>query len=151
VKTEIHYRREEPHRGYQVIEIGTGRLMAQFGSGPYEKYQAERFQVKIECPQVLRLADRIVAKYPELRKRALKAVMLHAEGRVHRNGAEHCFDVDSQSKEELSYKVDVRFGTCTCPDFEGALLGRRHSSPWCNGQPMCKHLVAAHMFEMLNQ
>ena len=149
MRTTLHYSRKKDSRGYQVIEVATGKMVAQFGSGPSEKYRAERFQLQVEYPQVLRLADRIVAKYPELRKRALKAAQLYVEGHVHLNGAEHCFDVDSQSENGPTYTVELRFNTCTCPDWEGALLGRRHGAPWCSNQPMCKHLVAARMFEML--
>ena len=148
MKTTVHYSRKKGSKGYQVIEIVTGKLLAQFGSGPSEKYFAERLQLQMEYPEVLRLADRIVARYPELRKRALKAAMLYAEGYVHVNGGAHLYDVMSQSGEG-QYYVDLEFSTCSCPDWEGALLGRNHSAPWCNDQPICKHLVAAHLFEMM--
>ena len=147
MKSQVRYSRKAQARGYQVIDT-TGRLLAQFGSGPYERYRAERFQLKMEHPQVLRLADRIVAKYPELRKRALKAAILYVDGHVHLNGAERLFDVDSQNGGG-QYEVDLNVSTCGCPDWEGALLGRKHSAPWCDGNPMCKHLIAAHLHEMM--
>jgi prepilin-type processing-associated H-X9-DG protein len=149
MKTTLAYSRQKESRGYQVIDP-TGNVLAQFGSGPYERYMAERFQLTMEAPQVLRLADRIVAKYPELRKRALRAAMLYVDGHVHVNGAEQVFDVDSQNGGG-QYEVDLNVSSCGCPDWEGALLGRKHSAPWCDGQPVCKHIMAAHLFEMLNR
>jgi hypothetical protein len=97
METTVRYCRKTEGRGYQVVDT-TGKVLARFGSGPYEKYMAEHFQLRLEQPQVLRLADRITATYSELRKRALKAATLYAEGHVHTNGAPRCFDVDSQAK-----------------------------------------------------
>ena len=150
MKTTVHYSRKKDSKGYQVVEVASGKLLAQFGSGPAEKYLAERIQLQMEYPEVLRAADRIVARYPELRKRALKAAVLYDVGHVHVNGAEHSYDVDSQTEGDMAYRVDLQYSTCSCPDFEGALLGRNHSAPWCNDQPICKHIVAAHLFEMLS-
>lgn len=149
MRTEVCYCRKAESRGYQVIDA-TGKVLAQFGSGAYERYRAERFQLQMEHPQVLRLADRITQKYPELRKRALKAAMLYVDGHVHLNGSGHVYDIDSQNGGG-QYEVDLNVSSCGCPDWEGALLGRRHSAPWCDGSPMCKHLVAAHLYEMLNR
>jgi hypothetical protein len=143
---------DEDHRPLLPQEGGprvSGRRHKGQGAGPEEKYSAQHFQLRLEHPRVLRLADLITATYPEFRKRALKAAMLYAEGHVHTNGAPRCFDVDSQGGG-CRYHVDLNFSTCTCPDWEGALLGHHHSAPWCNDQPMCKHLVAAHLFEMLS-
>lgn len=148
MRTTVRYCRKGEARGYQVVETATGKVLAQLGTGASEKYRAERFQLQVEHPRVLRLADRVVSRYPELKRRALRAAVLYVEGHVHPNGAEHGFDVDSQSGERR-YEVDLNFNTCTCPDWEGALVARHHSAPWCNGQPMCKHLVAARMFERL--
>jgi hypothetical protein len=97
MKTTVRYCRKKEDRGYQVVDT-TGKVLTQFGSGPHEKYMAEHFQLRVEQPQVLRLADRITATYPELRKRALKAATLYAEGHVHTNGAPRRFDVDSQAQ-----------------------------------------------------
>ena len=96
MRTAIHYSRKGDSQGYHVVDTITGELLARFASGTYERYRAERFQLQLEHPYVLRLADRIVAKYPELRKRALKAAMLYVEGHVRLNGAEHVFDVRSK-------------------------------------------------------
>jgi hypothetical protein len=148
MRTQIHYCRKADGRGYQVVDI-SGRVLAQFGTGSYEKYRAERFQLQMEHPQVLRLADRITKEYPELPKRALRAATLYVEGHVHLNGAEHVYGVDSQSGGG-QYLVHLQFSSCSCPDWEGALSGRRYSTPWCEGKPACKHIVAALVFEMLN-
>jgi len=150
VRTQILYHRKGGRPGYQVVDTATGEVFARFGSGSYEKYLAERLQLQVEQPQVLRLADRVAAKYPELRKRALRAGFLYVAGHVHLNGSERVYDVRSQNGGGL-YVVDLNSGTCSCADWEGALLGRKYSAPWCGGKPVCKHIVAAHMYEMMDR
>ena len=49
---------ETAHSASSVIDA-TGKVLAQFGSGAYERYRADRCQLQMEHPQVLRLADRI--------------------------------------------------------------------------------------------
>jgi len=150
MKTAICYSRSKHTRGYQVVSLETGRVLAQFGSGPQEKAKAERAQLERECPKALALADRIARKYPELKARALRGAQLYALGHVRRNGAEGRYDVRSQSKPGVTYQVNVQLGSCTCPDWENSLLGMDRAAPWCGNGPKCKHLLACYMAQMLD-
>ena len=149
MKTTVHYSRKKDSKGYQVIEVATGELLAQFGSGPAERYRAERFQVKVEHPDVLRLADRVAGKYPELKRRALRAAMLYVDQKVRLNGAEGHYYVGSQSKSDVTYDVDTELGSCTCVDWENGLLGMSKAAPWCGNGPKCKHLLACYLAQIL--
>jgi len=150
MKTQLYYSRKADARGYQVIDA-SGKVLVQFGSGCYERYRAERFQLQLERPDILRVADRVLARYPELRGRLLRGAQLCASGHVELNGAEGRYYVRSQSNNDVIYDVDTELGSCTCLDWENGLLGLSRAAPWCGNGPKCEHLVAAYMAHMLGR
>ena len=92
-------------------------------------------QLAEEAPQAVALAQPLIAAYPELADRALRAVALVADGAVRPNGSEGSFYVTSQQGKD-SYLVDLVASTCTCMDW-----GQR--APEVNGRKLCKHVLAA--------
>ena len=92
-------------------------------------------QLAEEAPQAVALAQPLIAAYPELADRALRAVALVADGAVRPNGSEGSFYVTSQQGKD-SYLVDLAASTCTCMDWE-------QRAPEVNGRKLCKHVLAA--------
>jgi hypothetical protein len=109
---------------------GDGQVLAQFGIGAGEKQRALRYQLRLESPEILRVSDRLLAKYPELRARLLRAAQLCALGNVELNGSPGHYYVHSQSETDVVYDVDTVLSSCTCPDLEQRLLGTSRAAPW---------------------
>jgi hypothetical protein len=148
MQTQVKYCRRIEGRGYQVVD-GGGDILAQFGTGPGEKQRALRHQLQLEHPEILRASDRLLAKYPELRARLLRAAQLCASGNVELNGSPGHYYVKSQSEQAVVYDVDTVTGSCTCPDWENGLLGISRAAPWCGNGPKCKHLLASYIAQTL--
>lgn len=93
-------------------------------------------QLTQEAPEVLALAQPLIAAHPVLTDRALRAVALVANGAVQANGSAGCYHVRSQQGKQAGYEVDLDTSTCTCPDWE-------QRAPTVNGRTLCKHILAA--------
>ena len=100
------------------------------------KEQALVAQLAGEAPQALELAQSLIAVHPELMERALKAVILVADGAVQIGAAPGQYQVRSQQKNgEEVYDIDLEHSTCTCVDWE-------HRAPMVGSRKLCKHLLA---------
>jgi hypothetical protein len=148
MQTQVGFCRKTDGRGYQVVD-SDGQVLAQFGVGAGEKQRALRYQLQLENPEILRVSDRLLAKYPELRARLLRAAQLCASGNVQLNGSPGHYYVSSQSGNDVVYDVDTALSSCTCPDWEQGLLGISRAAPWCGTGPKCKHLLASYIAQTL--
>ena len=79
------------------------------------------------------LSEQLVDLIPTAAHRAVRGAELVANGNVkHMGGAR--FLVDSESRSDWAYEVNVEHGTCDCPDFWAPVEG---------DTKFCKHFCAS--------